>query len=125
MHPVPKTVDTDRTQSYGGRSKTNEPAISSVGLVDGVCIFVAELVHDSRYPVVVLCLKSIPYQTLELERTALSLVVELIIQRLGDVDVHVEERGKGLYMLRRETKRVRLDPLLRFVLRLRRAGRIV
>ena len=57
-------------------------------LVDGVCIVVAEFVHNPGYPVVVLRMECISNQALELECAAFALVVELIVKRLGDVGVH-------------------------------------
>lgn len=68
-------------------------------LVDSVCILMAELVYNLCYPVVVLRLECISDEALELECAALALVIELVVQRFGDVDVHVEGRADGLYML--------------------------
>lgn len=59
-------------------------------LVDCICIVIAELVHDLGYPVVVLGSECIANEAFELECSALALVVELIIERLGDVEVHVD-----------------------------------
>lgn len=59
-------------------------------LVDGVCVLVAELVHDPGDPVVVLRVQGIPDEAFEFEGSTLALVVELIIERLSDVWVHVE-----------------------------------
>lgn len=56
--------------------------------LDGVCVVVAELVHNLRYPVMVLCREGIPYQTLELECSALALVVELVAERFSNIGVH-------------------------------------
>jgi hypothetical protein len=57
-------------------------------LVDGVCVVVAELVHNPGYPIVVLCREGIPNQPLELECSALALVVELVAERFSNIGVH-------------------------------------
>ena len=61
-----------------------------MGLMNGVGILVAELVHDPCYPVVVLGGEGIADEAFELEGSALALVVELIIERFGDIGVHGE-----------------------------------
>ena len=73
-----------------GGGQANKAAISGVGLVDSVGIFVTKLVHNLGYPVVVLCSECISDEAFELEGAALALVVELIVQSLGDVDIHVQ-----------------------------------
>jgi hypothetical protein len=60
-----------------------------VRLVDGVGILVAELVHDAGDALVVLRVEGIPDEALELEGAAFALVVELVVERLSDVRVHV------------------------------------
>jgi hypothetical protein len=80
--------NTYRSQSYRGCRQSDEPAISGVGVVDGVCVFVAELVHNAGYPVVVLRIQCIPNEGLKLEGTALALVVQLIVERFSNVGVH-------------------------------------
>lgn len=82
-----------RSQRYRGRGQPNEPSIPGVGLVDGVRIVVAELVHNLGYSVVVLRLEGLANKGLELERAALALVVELVVERFGDVGVH-NDRGR-------------------------------
>jgi hypothetical protein len=82
-----------RSQCYRGRGQPNEPAISGVGLVDSVRIVVAELVHNLRYSVVVLRLQGFANKGLELEGAALALIVELVVERFGDVGVH-SDRGR-------------------------------
>lgn len=57
-------------------------------LVDRVGILVAELVHDARHALVVVRVQRVPDEAFELEGAALALVVELIVERLGDVGVH-------------------------------------
>lgn len=57
-------------------------------LVDSVGVIMAELMDDLGYPVVVLGSKCIADETFELEGSALSLVVELVVECFGDVDVH-------------------------------------
>jgi hypothetical protein len=59
-----------------------------MGVVDRICILVAELMHDLGYSIVVLCIEGIPDQGLELEGSALALVIELIIQRFSDIGIH-------------------------------------
>ena len=59
-------------------------------LVDGIGVVVAELVHDLLDPVVVLGGEQVPDESLKLEGAALALVVELIVEGFGDVDVHAE-----------------------------------
>lgn len=59
-----------------------------MGLVDGICIVVAELVYNLGYPVVVLRDECISNEALELECAAFALVIELIVKRFGDVGVH-------------------------------------
>jgi hypothetical protein len=61
-----------------------------VGVVDGVCVLVAELVHNPGDPIVVLRIQCIPDEGLELEGTALALVVQLIVERFSNVGVHGE-----------------------------------
>ena len=82
-------------QGYRGSRESDETAIAGVGLVNRIGVLVAELVHDAGYPVVVLGGESVPDEALELERAALALVVELVIEGFGDVDVH---GGGQLYM---------------------------
>lgn len=82
-----------RSQGYRGRGQPDEPSIPGVGLVDGVRIVVAELVHNLRNPVVVLRLEGFANKGLELERAALALIVELVVERFGDVGVH-NDRGR-------------------------------
>jgi hypothetical protein len=70
-----------------------------VRLVDGVGILVAELVHDAGDALVVLRVEGIPDEALELEGAAFALVVELVVERLSDVRVHVGGVCKNrLYM---------------------------
>ena len=57
-------------------------------LMDGICILVAELVHNPGYSIVILGGECISYEGLKLKGAALALVVELIVESLGDVDVH-------------------------------------
>ena len=64
-----------------------------MGLVDGVGVLMAELVHNPCYPVVVLGSEGITDEAFELECAALALVVELIIESFGDVGVHGERWG--------------------------------
>lgn len=58
--------------------------------MDSVCVVVAELVDDLGYPVVVLRLKRLSNEALELECAAFALVVELIVKRFRDVGVHID-----------------------------------
>jgi hypothetical protein len=57
-------------------------------VVNRVGVLVAQLVHNPGHSLVVLRIEGIPDQRLELEGTALALVVELIVERFGDVGVH-------------------------------------
>lgn len=59
-------------------------------LVDGVRIVVAEFVDDLGYPVVVLCGECISNKALELECAAFAFVIELIVERFGDIGVHID-----------------------------------
>lgn len=59
-------------------------------LVNSIRIMVAELMHNLSYPVVVLRDEGISNEALELECAALALVVELIVERFGDVGVHID-----------------------------------
>jgi len=77
-------------QGNGGGGQSDEAAISGVGLVDSVGVFVTELVHNLGYPVVVLCGECISDKAFELEGAALAFVVELVIQGFGDIDIHVQ-----------------------------------
>lgn len=81
-------MQTHRTQSYGSGSEADEPTVPGVGLVNSVGIVVTELVDNLRYPAMVLGGQGIANQALELKGAALALVVELVVERLGDVDVH-------------------------------------
>jgi len=77
-------------QGNGGGGQANEAAISGVRLVDSVGVFVTELVHNLGYPVVVLCGECISDEAFEFEGAALALVVQLIVQSFGDIDIHVQ-----------------------------------
>lgn len=79
-----------RSQCYRGCGQTDKPSVAGVGLVDGVGIVMAELVHDFGYPVVVLRVQCVADEAFKLECAALALVVELVAERLGDVGVHVD-----------------------------------
>lgn len=59
-------------------------------LVDGVCIFVTELMDDLLDSVVVAGGEGLSDQAFELEGAALALVVQLIVERFGDVGIHDE-----------------------------------
>jgi len=59
-----------------------------VWLVDGVRILVAELVHDLLDAVEVDGGERFADEAFQLEGPALALVVELVIEGLGDVGVH-------------------------------------
>ena len=83
-------VDTHRSQCYRGGSKTDEASIAGVRLMDRVRIVVAEFVNNLGYPVVVLRLKRLSNEALELECAAFALVIELIVKRFRDVRVHVD-----------------------------------
>jgi len=61
-----------------------------VRLVDSVGVLMAELVHNLGYPVVVLGSECIADEAFELECAALALVVELIVERFSDINVHGE-----------------------------------
>jgi hypothetical protein len=78
-----------RSQRDRGRGQSYEPAVARVRLVDGVGVLVAELVHDAGDALVVLRVEGIPDEALELEGAAFALVVELVVERLSDVRVHV------------------------------------
>jgi hypothetical protein len=86
---------THRSQGNRGCSKPDQPSIAGMRLVDSIGILLAELVHNTGYSVVVLCIQGMPDEALELECSALALVVELIVQRLGDVGVHGEGACAG------------------------------
>ena len=88
-------VSTHRSKSYRGCCKPDEATIPSMRLVDGVRILMAELMHNLGYPVVVLGSKCISDEALELEGSALTLVVELVVEGFSDVDVHVEIGYRG------------------------------
>jgi hypothetical protein len=77
-------------ESNGGRGQANEAAISRVRLVDSIGVFMTELMYNLRYPVVILCSECISDEAFELEGAALALVVELIIQSFGNIDIHVQ-----------------------------------
>jgi hypothetical protein len=77
-------------EGNGGRGQANEAAIPRVRLVDSICVFVAKLMYNLRYPVVILCSECISDEAFELEGAALALVVELIIQSFGDIDIHIQ-----------------------------------
>ena len=77
-------------QGYRGSSQTYQAAVAGVGLVDSIGVLMAELVHDLCYPVVVLGSQCIPDEAFELERAALALVIELVIEGFGDIGVHGE-----------------------------------
>jgi hypothetical protein len=57
-------------------------------VVNRICILIAELMHNLGYSVVVLCIEGAPYKSLELEGSALALVVELVIERFSDIGIH-------------------------------------
>lgn len=76
-----------------GSGQANEAAIPGVGLVDCIGVFVTELVDNLGYPVMILCSERISDEAFELESASFALVVELIIQRLGDIDIHVQCRA--------------------------------
>lgn len=57
-------------------------------MVDSIGVFVAELVHNFGYSVVVLGVECVSNEGFELEGAALALVVELIIERFSDIGVH-------------------------------------
>jgi len=96
---------TYRAQGDGGGGQADEAAVAGVGLVHGIGIVVAQLMDDAGDAGVVVGGEGIADQALELERAALALVVELVVQRLGDVGVHgaasAEEPG-GLYTAQRQ-----------------------
>lgn len=81
---------TYRPQCYRSRGQANEAPIAGVRLVNGVCIVVAELVDNLRYPVVVLRLEGIANEALKLQGAALALVIELIVECFGNVGVHID-----------------------------------
>lgn len=63
-------------------------------LVHSVRIVMAEFVHDFGYPVVVLRVQCIANEALELECAALALVVELVVERFGNIGVHIDKVGR-------------------------------
>lgn len=59
-------------------------------LVNGVGVLVAQLVHYLLYLDMILSGEAIPYESFEFEGAAFAFVVELVVQRLRDIEVHCE-----------------------------------
>lgn len=59
-------------------------------LVDSIGVFVTKLMHNACDSVVVLCRKTVPYQSLEFEGATLALVVKLVVQGFGYIGIHAE-----------------------------------
>jgi len=87
-------MSTHRAQGYRGGSQPYQAAVAGVGLVDGIGVLLAQLAHDAGYPVVVLGGEGVADEAFELERAALALVVELVVEGFSDIDVHGEVAGR-------------------------------
>lgn len=59
-------------------------------LMDGIGIFLTELTHDFLNLGVVLGGERVADEALKLEGAALALVIEFVVQRLGDVGIHAD-----------------------------------
>jgi hypothetical protein len=84
-------ASTYRPQGYRGSGQPDEAAIAGVRVMDGVGIFMAELVHNLLDAVKVSHGQGLSDQRLELESTAFAPVVQLVAERLGDINIHGEE----------------------------------
>lgn len=68
-------------------------------LVNGVGVVMAELKYNVFDPGVVLRGQRVSDKSLEFQGTALALVVELVVQRFSDVDIHTGGRRRSCLTL--------------------------
>jgi hypothetical protein len=69
---------TYRTKCYRCRCEAYQAAVPSMRLVYLVCVFMAQLIHDFGYSVMVACSERFADKAFKLESTALSLIIQLV-----------------------------------------------
>lgn len=75
-------------ESNRGGSKADKTAVPRMGLMNCIRILVAELEHNLLDLCVVVGSERVPYEAFKLEGAALPLVVELVVERFGDIGIH-------------------------------------